>query len=465
MEIAERAVVLATKLGATYADARLERTRGESILVKDGKVERVTSERAECMGVRVFLGTWGFASTTNLTKQAVGRAVEAAIGMAKATKRAAGVRLARAEIARARTRVRCEVDPFEVDLAERIELCLEADRRARVDGSVKRTSAGISTGRIEKAFVSSEGARIEQTNTLTYAGVFALAKRGSVVEYYDDLAGGSGGFEVVRKFDMQSAGERVGKKASELARAKTLPKLKLPVVLDPDFVSLLAHEIIGHPSEADRVLGREAAWAGTTWWADKLGKRIGSSLLNAVDDPKFPGALGFYEYDDEGVRGRRKQLIREGVLTEHMHNRETALEFGVQPNGNMRAQGPEYLPLIRMSNTYVEPGEHEVEELFEIPEGVYLKGAKIPSIDSRRYNFQLSAKEASLIERGELRGPFRDASFQGIAPDFFASIDAVARDFEMRPIPNCGKGDPMQTLHVGNGGPHLRGIGLVVGTR
>ena len=270
---------------------------------------------------------------------------------------------------------------------------------------------------------------------------------------------------MVQKFDMQSAGERVGKKASELARAKTLPKLKLPVVLDPDFVSLLAHEIIGHPSEADRVLGREAAWAGTTWWADELGKRIGSSLLNAVDDPKFPGALGFYEYDDEGVRGQRKQLIREGVLTEHMHSRETALEFGVQPNGNMRAQGPEYLPLIRMSNTYIEPGEHEVKELFEIPEGVYLKGAKIPSIDSRRYNFQLSAKEAFRIERGELHGPFRDASFQGIAPDFFSSIDAVARDFEMRPIPNCGKGDPIQTLHVGNGGPHLRGIGWVMGAR
>jgi TldD protein len=118
-----------------------------------------------------------------------------------------------------------------------------------------------------------------------------------------------------------------------------------------------------------------------------------------------------------------------------------------------------------MSNTFIEPGEHSLEELLDIEAGAYLKGAKIPSIDSRRYNFQISAKEAFLIQRGELMGPFRDASIIGVTPEFFISIDAVGRDFEMRPIPNCGKGDPMQTLHVGNGGPHLRSVALVAGVR
>jgi len=182
-----------------------------------------------------------------------------------------------------------------------------------------------------------------------------------------------------------------------------------------------------------------------------------------VDDPRVEGALGYYEYDDEGVPAKRKQLIREGKLLEHMHSRETAAEFKVEPNGNMRAQSFKYLPLIRMSNTFIEPGEYKLEELLDVKEGVYLRGAKIPSIDSRRYNFQISAKEAFLIRRGDLVGPFRDASIMGIAPEFFSSIDAVGNDFEMRPIPNCGKGDPMQTLHVGNGGPHMRALALVAG--
>jgi len=464
LELADYALGLAVRLGARYADVRAEDSLGEATLVKDGKVEKATSTRRSGLGVRVVLTNWGFASTTELSKASVRSAVNAAVRMARA-KKGAKIELAKGEGVVARPEVRYKTDPFDVDIAEKVELCLEADRRARVGPEIKRTSASIAAERVQKLFLSSENTRIESTNTLVYAEVFALAKRGGVTEYFEDLAGGTGGFEIVRRFDMTERGGEAGKRASALAAAKTLPRRKLPVVLDPDFVALLCHEIIGHPSEADRVLGREAAWAGTTWWAGKLGERVGSGHLNAVDDPRVRGALGYYEYDDEGTPARRKQLIREGVLLEHMHSRETAAEFGVEPNGGMRAQSFEYLPLIRMSNTFIEPGDFEREELFELKEGVYLKGAKIPSIDSRRYNFQLSAKEVFLIRRGELIGPFRDASLTGIAPEFFASIDAVARDFEMRPIPNCGKGDPMQTLHVGNGGPHLRGVGWVVGAR
>jgi TldD protein len=463
MGIEERAVELAMKLGAAYADVRTENSRSEAILVKDGKVEKVTSELQQGMGIRILLGTWGFASTTELTKPAVGRSVKTAVNMAKAVKHGGKGRISKAKVTDARTRVKIKIDPFEVEPNEKIELCLEADRRAHVDKHVKRTSASIAAQKSQKLFLSSEGARIQSDSAITYAEVFALAKKGAVTEYLDDLAGGTGGFEIVQRFDMPARAGDVGKRAVALASAKAIPKRKLPVVMDPDFVALLTHEIIGHPSEADRVLGREAAWAGKAWWAGMLGRKIGSKLLNAVDDPRVEGALGYYEYDDEGVPARRKQLIREGKLLEHMHSRETGAEFKVKPNGNMRAQSFKYLPLIRMSNTSIEPGDHEVEELFDVRKGVYLKGAKVPSIDSRRYNFQISAKEAFLIKRGELVGPFRDASIMGTAPKFFSSVDAVGRDFEMKPIPNCGKGDPMQALHVGNGGPHLRAMAYVAG--
>jgi TldD protein len=464
-EIAEYAVELATRLGARYADVRLERSRFEDIVVKDGAVESVKFEEESGLGIRVLAGTWGFASTNELTRSAVGDAVRAAMNMAGARGSGGRIELAEIEICEDTSRAVGKKDPFKVDLGERIELCLEADGRARAVEHIKRTSTAIACERTQKVFVSSEGARIESESVRTYAEVFALAKREGITEYADDIAGGTGGFEIVEEFDMPARAEEVGRRASALAGAKTLPRQKLPVVLDQDFVALLVHEIIGHPSEADRVLGREAAWAGKAWWAGKLGERVGSKYLNAVDDPRVEGALGYFEHDDEGTPAKRKRLIHNGVLLEHMHSRETAAAFGVKPNGGMRAKNFRYLPLIRMSNTFIEPGDFKREELFEIARGVYLKGAKIPSIDSRRYDFQISAEEAFLIERGELVGPFRDVSLVGVAPDFFESVDAVADDFEMRPIPNCGKGDPMQTLHVGNGGPHLRGKGLITGAR
>jgi len=463
--LAELAIAEARKMGAKYADARLEKSVWESITVKDGKVERVKSGEIQGLGLRVLLKTWGFASTTELNKKALKRTAAAAVGMARSAGKVGKIRLSKIPVKQDKVRTKIALDPLSIPIEEKVNLCLESDRCARVDRFIRRTSVYLACEMVQKNFMSSEGADITFENTLTYCEVFALAKRGGVVEYMDDIAGGSAGFEIVKNFDPPTRAKKVGKRASQLAAAKTLPEKRTTVVLDQDLVALLCHEIIGHPSEADRVLGREAAWAGKAWWAGMRGKRIGSQLLNATDDPRIKGALGYYEYDDEGTPARRKELIREGILVEHMHSRETAAEFGVPPNGNMRAQSFEYLPLIRMSNTFIEPGDFTREELFEIREGVYLKGQKIPSIDSRRYNFQISAKEAFLIRKGELTGPFRGASIVGVAPEFFTSIDAVANDFEMRPVPNCGKGDPMQTIAVGNGGPHLRGVALVAGVR
>ena len=464
-DTAERVIDDALKMGAKYADARLEHAKWESILVKNGKVERVRSGELYGIGLRVLLKTWGFASTTELSKGSLEKVVNAAVGMSKTAKKVDKVKLSKSSTENARVKTKIRTNPLDVPVEEKVKLCLDSDKLARVDKFIKRTSVWITSELIEKTFVSGEGTNITFENFLTYGGVFALAKRGIVVEYIDELAGGSGGFEIVEQFNMPAKAAEVGRRASKLAASKSVPEQKGTVVLDQDLVALLCHEIIGHPSEADRVLGKEAAWAGRAWWASKLGERVGSKLLNAVDDPRIKGALGYYEYDDEGTAARRKDLIREGILTEHMHSRETAAEFGAMPNGNMRAQSFEYLPLIRMSNTFIEPGEFKKEELFDINNGVYLKGAKVPSIDSMRYNFQLSAKEAFLIKRGELTGPFRGASIMGAAPEFFNSIDAVADDFEMKPIPNCGKGDPMQTIHVGNGGPHIRGVCTVAGVK
>ena len=235
--------------------------------------------------------------------------------------------------------------------------------------------------------------------------------------------------------------------------------------MNPDFVALLTHEILGHPSEADRVLGKEMAWAGGAWWSGMLGQKIGSESLNVIDDPTIPGSLGWYEYDDEGVGSQKKNLVQNGILTEHMHSRETASIFDSTPNAAMRATSYSFMPLIRMACTCIAPGNLNPDEIIkDVKNGYYISNMKIPSIDMKRHNWSISAQYANKIENGEIKELLRDVIIVGTASEFFSSIDACGKDFTVRPITNCGKGDPMQQMKMGNGGPTIRGVATIRST-
>ncbi|MFP3952259.1 MAG: TldD/PmbA family protein [Candidatus Bathyarchaeia archaeon] len=225
---------------------------------------------------------------------------------------------------------------------------------------------------------------------------------------------------------------------------------------------MLSHEILGHPSEADRVLGREAASAGGAWWAGKLGERIGSEELNVYDDPTIEGKMGYFPYDDEGVKARRKVLVEDGILVDHMHSRETASIFNKEPNAGMRAMTFEYIPLVRMSNTFIGEGDWDPEEIIQdTKKGIYVSARKDNSIDDKRYNWTISAQDGWLIENGERTTYLKDVTVNGVAPKLFSSIDAIGNDLEIKPLIGCGKG--MQMLYVGNGGPHMRGVANIIG--
>ena len=203
------------------------------------------------------------------------------------------------------------------------------------------------------------------------------------------------------------------------------------------------------------------AWAGGAWWAGKLGEKIGSQELNVIDDPTLP-SLGCYKYDDEGVIANPKLLIENGVLLNHMQSRETASIFNTKPNSGMRATAYGFMPLIRMACTCIKQGNWEPQEMIkEVKNGYLISNMKVPSIDMMRYNWSISCQFAQKIENGEPKELLRDVIVMGIAPDFFYSIDACGKDFTVRPITNCGKGDPMQVMRMGNGGPHIRGIATV----
>ncbi|MBS3052723.1 MAG: TldD/PmbA family protein [Candidatus Aenigmarchaeota archaeon] len=467
-EVLLRALDHGKKFGARYVDIRYEDGISTGVSSTDGKIHESGVSVEKGIGVRALVsGGWGFCampiSGENIN---ILKAVENAVKLAKANDKTK-IRLAEVKIIEDTVNYQFKKDPMEIPLEEKAELCREVTKRiSETDKSVKKSSMGIVTAKAQKIFCSSEGTFIEQKKVFTYFSLGAVARSLNATEYYSWEEGYTKGYEVVDDYDPLSHAEEIAKKAVSLANAKPCPTIKTPVLLDPNFVALITHEVLGHPSEADRVLGKEAAWAGRAWWKDEQNKKIFSDKLTVVSDPTMFGNFGSYKYDDEGVPTRKIVHVQNGVLKEFLHSRETAETFDTEPNGGMRATAYVFAPLIRMPITYIEKGDATFEEMLaDMKDGVYVKGHKIPSVDSRRYNFQISAKEAYMIKNGELTEHLRGPTLTGVTPEFFSSIDAVGKDVQIFGVPNCGKGDPMQTLQVGNGGPHIRGVGMVTGPK
>ncbi len=469
-DLALFAVGYAAKLGADYVDVRLEDHYNELITVADGKVQRGIINRKRGVGVRTLVnGAWGFQSTTDLTKKGLRQAAEIAFKIAKASSRHvhAPVKLAPTKAYKTSYKIKVKVDLEDVAFEDKLKEIMAWEKKLHTSKKIVRGTADYTGIKIDKVFANSEGANIRFSNSVTWAGLKADAKKGVVTQFYEKMVGRSGGYEIFQKNDMEKISAETGRQAESLLEAEAVKTEKdAVVVLDSNYVALLTHEIVGHPSEADRVLGREAAWAGTTWWAGKIGEKIGSDYFMAYDDPTVAGTLGYFLYDDEGVKAKRKVLIEKGVLKGHMHSRETATIFGVEPNAGMRAITFEYIPLIRMSNTFLGEGDWKREELIEETKHGYLVSCmRHPSIDDKRYNWTISAQEAYEIKNGELTTHLRDAALTSTAPKFFKSINAVSEKIELVPLPGCGKGDPMQLLYVGNGGPYIRGVATVLGVQ
>lgn len=469
-DFASIAVEHASKLGADYVDARLEDHYNELITVANGRIQRGIINRKCGIGIRALVnGAWGFQSTTDLTKKGVMETTKIAFKMAKASSKyvSTPAKLASTKAYKTSYKSKVKADLEDVAFEDKLEQMKTWEKRLHTSKKIVRGLADYTGIKINKIFVSNEGADIRFSNSIVWVSLKADSKKGSVTQFYETTVGHCGGYEIFQKNDVEKIASQIGCKAEELLKAKAAKTEKgATVILDSDYVALLTHEIVGHPSEADRVLGREAAWAGTTWWAGKIGEKVGSDYFTAYDDPTIPGTLGYYLYDDEGVKAKRKVLIEKGVLKGHMHSRETAAIFGVEPNAGMRAITFEYIPLIRMSNTFISEGDWKREELIkETKHGYLISCMRHPSIDDKRYNWTISAQEAYEIKNGELTTHLRDVALTSTAPKFFKSIDAVTEKIEILPLPGCGKGDPMQALYVGNGGPYVRGVATLLGVQ
>ena len=474
-DLCAAAVDAATGAGAEYADARVVMKRDQLIATKNGRVDRMTDAESEGIGVRVLLnGAWGFACDRRLTADGARNAAIRACTFARAAAGKHSRALAPVEVRTARHESSVERDPFAVPLTEKVDLCLRADAALQGPDVIVRQTM-VRARREHKLMLSSEGTEVEQILTESGAGIDCSATRDGVfqVRSYPSAHIGSScqsGWEYVDGLRLVEEAPRVAQEAAALVRADPCPSGVTTVVLDGDQVALQVHESVGHPTELDRVYGTEASYAGTSFLkpADLGSLRYGSEHMNITADPTTPGGLGSFAFDDEGVPAESTRVVEAGRLTGFLTSRETAARLGAGHGGSMRADGWNRMPLVRMTNLHIEPGEGTLDDLLaDVDDGIYMETNRSWSIDDKRLNFQFGTQVAWEIKAGKRGRMLRDATYTGITPEFWGSLDAVAgRDsWQLYGLTNCGKGQPGQSAHVSHGAAPARFRNVQVGVK
>ena len=479
-DLAIQALDDAVAAGADYVDVRAVVEDTESVTVQDQRVEGVARATTRGVGIRVLVdGAWGFAGTARLDRDSLASAVQRAVAIAKASgsARRRPVVLAPVDVVADSYITPHGQDPFDVAVEEKLSLLLGATAAAgEVDG-LAFARASADAWKTTKWFVSSEGARLHQTLIQVAGGVECIAVDDTQVQsrsFPNSFRGycGTGGWEDIVALDLATRAPRYAEEAVALLTAPELPEHVGTLVLDGSQVALQVHESVGHPLELDRILGYEAAYAGTSWVAvaDAESLRYGSDLVNLTLDSTTPKALGTYGFDDEGVPAARHPLVVNGILQGFLTSRETApaLSDQARSNGTMRADSWGTIPLIRMSNIHLEAGEGSFEQLLDdTGDGVYMATNRSWSIDDKRLNFQFGCEAAWDITDGQLGTMYRNPTYNGKTPDFWGSCDAIAGDEEWKVhgTPNCGKGQPGQVARVAHGAAPSRFRNVQMGAR
>ena len=467
--LSERALDAATAAGASYADCRVINRTVQRLSVKNGVVASVELYEDEGIGIRVIAGgSWGFAGVDELRAGSIEETARHAVDIAKASSRVnrTPVRLAPAPPLIGEYTTPFIRDPFAVSLDDKVGLLLRTDEAMSHLPQIRVRECSLEFVREQRHFASTEGALLDQTIIESGGGLDATATSDDEVQTrsFPNSFGRHqvcAGWEAVEAFDLPGNAERVAEEAVALLTAAQCPAGTMTVILDATQAALQVHESCGHPTELDRVLGHEAAYAGTSFLTpDLLGSfRYGSEHVTMTADSTRAPGLGTFGWDDEGVAAQRTVLVDQGIFTGYLSSRETAAAIGQVSNGAMRADGWSRLPIIRMTNINLEPGTSSLEEMIATTEhGVYLETNRSWSIDDRRLNFQFGTQNGWEIIDGKRTRLVRNPIYSGQTPEFWGSCDAVAGPAEwvMYGVVNCGKGQPPQSMHVGHGAAPCR---------
>jgi len=482
-EYTERALDVAQGKGATYADIRIVRRENQNITVKNGVVQTLSLDDDFGFGIRVIAdGAWGFASSNRLTQEEIERIAAQAVTIAKAS---ALVKQHDVEIGPPEAHVDIyktpfEVDPFEVSLEDKLDELAAADKEARGVAGIAIAESSMGFLRETKTFASTEGSFIEQELLESGLGIVVRAVGEGEMQQrsYPNSFGrhqGTAGYEFIKQWDLPGNARQAAEEAVALLSAPQCPSKTTTLILDGPQLALQVHESCGHPIELDRVYGTEAAYAGTSFLTpEKFGTfRYGSDIVNIVADAVTPTGLGSYGYDDEGVPGQSADIVKNGMFVGYLTSRESASQLRKthpdapeRSNGTMRADGWNRVPIIRMNNVSLQPGDCTLDEMIaDTKDGIYMLTNKSWSIDDKRLNFQFGTELAYEVKDGKLGQMVKNATYTGITPQFWGGCDAICnRDhWNVWGTPNCGKGQPGQTAHTGHGTAPARFRNVQVG--
>lgn len=463
IDVLQKAVSRATVLGASYAEARFQESRFISQQLNNGEPAPTASGASSGISVRAIAdGAMGFSFTNSLETQDVEAAAERAVKAARAfASISQKVLLSPEPVLTARWEVP-ERERFE-DLgpSRLIELARAADDAAAAQGVTQRSLSIRGTLEL-RSYVNSEGTIVEgrASRYIAFGVLTYHSGEGSAQRFVE--IGGSGGAEVLEDLRMVDRFRDEARTVVKFAReAVPFEPGTHNVVVGPEISGIMAHESVGHPLEADRVMGREGAQGGESYLSpDSYEVKIGSDEMFISDDPTIPGSYGYYAFDEEGVRARKKELVRAGSVNELLHNRETAAAMGARSNAAARAAYYAVEPIVRMSNTFVEPGDRDPQELIrEAGNGVYIRSFMEWNIDDRRENQRYVSFEAYEIKGGDTGRPVKGVIIEIRTQDLWPRLAARGRDLEFSAA-TCGKGDPEQGVPVWTGGPHMLFTGL-----
>jgi len=471
------AVQGALDAGAGYADARVVAAKVETITVQNQNLDRFDRSETLGVGVRALIGSsWGFAATANLTNDSIRAAGERAANIARASAVVPGVPIEFADVPVIEDSWETphKEDPFSVSTSEKVDMLIAVTATMRGVEGVAIATGNLAFYDTNKWFVSSQGHRIHQHIVESGGGFDATAigetetQRRSYPQSFGQYE--SGGYETVRAWDYEGNAQRIGEQAVALLTADQMQESETHLILEGSQLALQIHESVGHAIELDRILGWEAAFAGTSHLElDKLGThRYGSDLMNITADATLQGALGTFGYDDEGTPAQPVDIVKNGTWVGVLSGRDSAAIAGLSPGGMVRSDGYNRLPMVRMTNVGLQPGNGTLADIIaDTDDGVYMSTNRSWSIDDKRLNFQFGTEIAWEVKKGRLGKMLRNPTYTGITPQFWASLDrlAGASEWVHWGVPNCGKGQPMQVAHTGHSASPGRFANVRVGVR
>jgi TldD protein len=481
-EIGAWALNVCNARGVQFADLRIVDERQRGLATKNGKVAHAADSDSMGIGIRVLAnGAWGFAATEDLTRAGVETTAQQAVEIALAS---AQVKEHDVELAPEKPHVddwssAYKIDPFSISVEQNLDLLMKVDAELLKVKGITLAETNMNFRRYEQWYYSSEGADIHQVKVTTGAGYACLSFAGTEIQKrsYPNSFGGQyqdKGYELVHELKLVENAPRIAEECVALHQADQCPEGKFTIILDSSQLGLQIHESVGHPIELDRVLGMEANFAGTSFLTlEKLRKlRYGSDLVNVVADAteKHGPGLGTFKYDDEGVEAQCTPIITKGLFAGYLSSRETAAIVGLnRSGGTVRAEGWNRLPMIRMTNISILPGEKPLtlEQLIaDTDGGIFFQTNRSWSIDDKRYNFQFGTEMGREIKGGKLGRMLKNPSYSGITTEFWNSMDAIcSRDqWTLWGTPNCGKGQPQQVMGTGHGASPARFRNVTVGT-